>query len=188
MRWRGGTGSCGGCGRQGSSTSAPSRRPWRRRRGGRRGCIPGAERFVDALLRAEPDRASGLPRGSLDAGLQRDAAALMAGTVARWRARGASNGAAVVLSNRTGEVLAYVGAADPAGPGGALDLLRRAAAGLDAQTLRLQPALRARRDARHRAGGRPGAAAGRPWGDRRGPDYDGRERGPVRPAMPSPRR
>lgn len=87
----------------------------------------GAERFVEALLRAYPPPAAGRTwRGSLDGGLQRGAAALMAGAVARWRERGATNGAAVVLSNRTGEVLAYVGAADLAGPGGALDLLRAA--------------------------------------------------------------
>jgi penicillin-binding protein 1C len=84
----------------------------------------GAERYVDALLRANPPTEGRAWRGSLDAPLQREAASVMAGAVARWRPRGATNGAAIVLSNRTGEVLAYIGAADPSGPGGALDLLR----------------------------------------------------------------
>lgn len=84
----------------------------------------GAERYVESLLRSEPPRADGAWRGSIDGGLQREAATLMGDAVARWRARGATNGAAIVLSNRTGEVLAYVAAADPSGPGGALDLLR----------------------------------------------------------------
>ncbi|MDB4932471.1 MAG: Multimodular transpeptidase-transglycosylase, partial [Myxococcaceae bacterium] len=84
----------------------------------------GAERFVEALLRADPPTEGGLLRGSLDAALQREAQALTAAAVGRWRARGATNGAAIVLSNRTGEVLAYVGAADPSARGGALDLLR----------------------------------------------------------------
>jgi penicillin-binding protein 1C len=84
----------------------------------------GAERFVDALLRGGAATDDDLLRGSIDADLQREATAITAGAVARWRARGATNGAAVVLSNRTGEVLAYVGAADPAGRGGGLDLLR----------------------------------------------------------------
>ncbi len=84
----------------------------------------GAEGFVGALFRSGAGAGERSVRGSLDARLQRDASALMASTVARWRARGASNGAAVVLANGTGEVLAYVAAADPAGPGGAVDLLR----------------------------------------------------------------
>lgn len=84
----------------------------------------GAERYVDALLRANPPTEGRAWRGSIEAQLQRGAASLMAGAVARWLPRGATNGAAIVLSNRTGEVLAYVGAADPSGPGGALDLLR----------------------------------------------------------------
>ena len=84
----------------------------------------GAERYVDALLRTGPPSDARTTRGSLDGALQREASALLGATVARWRPRGATNGAAIVLSTRTGEVLAYVGAADPAGPGGALDLLR----------------------------------------------------------------
>ncbi|MDO9021519.1 MAG: transglycosylase domain-containing protein [Deltaproteobacteria bacterium] len=141
----------------------------------------GAERFVDALLRAEPDRDSGLPRGSLDAGLQRGAAALMAGTVARWRARGATNGAAVVLSNRTGEVLAYVGAADPAGPGGALDLLR--APRQPGSTLK--PFVYNLLFARGATPATVLADVQVPLRGARGEtaearDYDGRERGPVR--------
>ncbi|MBK8697409.1 MAG: transglycosylase domain-containing protein [Deltaproteobacteria bacterium] len=86
----------------------------------------GAERYVEALLRASPPAEGRAWRGSISEELQREAVSLMAGTVARWRPRGATNGAAIVLSNRTGEVLTYVGAADPSGPGGALDLLRAA--------------------------------------------------------------
>lgn len=83
----------------------------------------GAERFVESAVRASGNEQRTV-RGSLDGGLQREATALMSSTVARWRERGAVNGAAVVLANGTGEVLAYVSAADPAGPGGAMDLLR----------------------------------------------------------------
>lgn len=84
----------------------------------------GAAGFVDALARSGAADGEQTVRSSLDARLQRDASTLMSAAVARWRGRGASNGAAVVLANGTGEVLAYVAAADPAGPGGALDLLR----------------------------------------------------------------
>ena len=84
----------------------------------------GAERYVYALLHTRPTTDARTTEGSLDGALQREATTLLRATVERWRPRGATNGAAIVLSNRTGEVLAYVGAADLAGPGGALDLLR----------------------------------------------------------------
>jgi penicillin-binding protein 1C len=71
---------------------------------------------------------SGLRPTSLDARLQRDAEALVGTAVARFEARGVTNGAAVVVDNETGEILAYVGAArsGPDAPGGELDLLARA--------------------------------------------------------------
>lgn len=84
----------------------------------------GATRFVDALVRTGATDGRRGVRSSLDGRLQASAEALMTATVDRWRERGATNGAALVLSNATGEVLAYVGAADAVGTGGALDLLR----------------------------------------------------------------
>jgi penicillin-binding protein 1C len=87
-----------------------------------------APRFVDrvlegvrrgAILRDAPGRV----RSSLDLATQRRTESLLRAQWASWASRGAKNAAAIVVSNATGEVLAYVGAVDPAGAGGALDLL-----------------------------------------------------------------
>jgi penicillin-binding protein 1C len=90
-----------------------------------------APRFVDAVLArwkdGRLDRRGDALSTSLDLDLQRRTEDLMAGAVARFEARGVTNGAAVVIANATGEVLAYVGAArrGPTAPGGGLDLLAR---------------------------------------------------------------
>lgn len=74
-----------------------------------------AARFVDAAL--ADARRGALPRvgntvtTSLDLDLQRDAESILSAAVDRLDARGAHNAAAVVVRNRNGEVLAYVGAA-----------------------------------------------------------------------------
>ena len=74
-----------------------------------------APRFVDAVLArwkdGRLDRRGGPLHTSLDLELQRRADDLLQGAVARFAARGVENGAAVVLANATGEILAYVGAA-----------------------------------------------------------------------------
>lgn len=91
-------------------------RPWR------------APRFVDAALeawrRGELEQRRGRLRTSLDLPTQRDATRILRSAVARHRGRGVTNGAAVVVSNSTGEVLAYVGAArrGSESTGGWLDL------------------------------------------------------------------
>jgi len=88
-----------------------------------------ALRFVEAAadeaLRTRRGTGSSL-RTSLHRPLQAEAATLLRAAVDRYAARGAFNGAAVVLANESAEVLAYVGAArfGAAYPGGAMDLLR----------------------------------------------------------------
>ncbi len=87
-----------------------------------------APRFVDRVLRQVRDHrlapADGTLATTLDLDLQRDAERLLLGTLARFESRGAHNAAALVASSATGEVLAYVGAADATDDrGGALDLL-----------------------------------------------------------------
>lgn len=87
-----------------------------------------APRFVDRVLvgvRAGviSREHSQLVRTSLDLPTQRQSESILR---AQWRtmaSRGASNAAAIVVSNATGEVLAYIGAIAPHGEGGALDLL-----------------------------------------------------------------
>ncbi|MBI5531938.1 MAG: transglycosylase domain-containing protein [Deltaproteobacteria bacterium] len=66
-------------------------------------------------------------RTSLDLELQRRCEQLVSQGVARFASRGVTNGAAVVIGNASGEILAYVSAArqGPDAPGGALDLLDR---------------------------------------------------------------
>lgn len=89
-----------------------------------------APRFVDAVLsrsrEGRIERSHGVGRTSLDRELQRRVEEILSASVARFEARGVSNGAAVVIANATGEILAYAGAARRAGAGGSLDLLARA--------------------------------------------------------------
>lgn len=95
-----------------------SPRPWRAPRF--------AEAALDAWRRGELRRRDGELRTSLDLSLQRRAERVLRGGVEELEPRGVRNGAAVVVANSTGEVLAYVGAArrGPDEPGGQLDLLR----------------------------------------------------------------
>ncbi|AKF07657.1 transglycosylase domain-containing protein [Sandaracinus amylolyticus] len=93
-------------------------RPWR------------AARFVDVVQR-ERARGALIARGgslrtSLDLALQDRAEQLLEARVRELAPRGVENGAAIVIANASGEVLAYVGAARRGhdAPGGALDLLR----------------------------------------------------------------
>lgn len=93
-----------------------------------------APRFVDRVIadhREDAVPSSARERGrvirtSLDAGLQAESEALLRAAVTRLEPRGVRNGAGVVIDARTGELLAYVGAArEGAGhAGGQLDLLR----------------------------------------------------------------
>ncbi len=143
-----------------------------------------APRAVDAALdRVRRGEIANAPtiRTSLDASLQRDAESVLRAAVERMASRGARNGAAVVLANATGEVLAYVGAARPEGPGGALDLARA----------RRQPGSSLKPFVYELLFERGGTAAtvlddiAVPLRGARGAtfearDYDGRERGPVR--------
>ncbi len=144
-----------------------------------------APRFVDAVLArwkgGRLDRRGGSLRTSLDLDLQRHADDLLAGAVARFEGRGVENGAAVVVANATGEILAHTAAARRAAPGGGLDLLGR----------RRQPGSALKPfvyDLFFERGGTAATvlddislprtgAAGAPFEAR---DYDGRERGPVR--------
>jgi penicillin-binding protein 1C len=89
-----------------------------------------APRFVDAVLRERRSGGAVAQRGrivtSLDLSLQNRAEEILESRVAALEARGVRNGAAVVVANATGEILAYVGAvrSGPHAPGGELDLLR----------------------------------------------------------------
>ncbi|APR78665.1 Multimodular transpeptidase-transglycosylase [Minicystis rosea] len=146
-----------------------------------------APRFADAVLARWKDgrieRRDGAVRTSLDLELQRRTDDVLAAAVARFSSRGVSNGAAVVIANATGEILAYTGAArrGPDVEGGSLDLL----------TAPRQPGstLKPFAYAIHfERGGTaatvlddislPRLGAHGTWFDAR--DYDGRERGPVR--------
>jgi penicillin-binding protein 1C len=90
-----------------------------------------APRFVDAALREWRDGhvARDGPElvTSLDLGLQRELEGLLTAAVARFAPRGVTNGAAVVVDDATGQILAYVGAAQSGAgaTGGDLDLLDR---------------------------------------------------------------
>jgi penicillin-binding protein 1C len=92
-------------------------RPWR------------APRFADRALVAwregELDRSGGVVHTSLDLALDAQAERIVRRAVSEHAARGVTNGAAVVVSNDTGEILAYVGAARSGAEheGGWLDLL-----------------------------------------------------------------
>lgn len=87
-----------------------------------------AARFVDHVLtdvRAGRIASEhGSVSTSLDLPLQSLAEAELSATLARFRGRGATNAAGLVVLNTTGEIRAYVAAADVHGEGGALDLLR----------------------------------------------------------------
>lgn len=83
-----------------------------------------APRFVERVLASGEARTGRALQTSLDRVLHIEARQLTAAAVRQLRGRGVKNGAAVVLHNGTGEILAYVSAADPSGPGGSLDLLR----------------------------------------------------------------
>jgi len=93
-----------------------------------------APRFVDRVIADHRDDAvpaSARERGrvirtSLDASLQAEAESLLRAAVTRLEPRGVRNAAGVVIDARTGELLAYVGAARDGAEhaGGQLDLLR----------------------------------------------------------------
>lgn len=146
-----------------------------------------APRFVDAVIRAANDgaiaRRSHVITTSLDRRLQRRVDELARAHALRLAPRGVQNGAAVVIDNATGEILAYVGAArlDPGAPGSSLDLLAR----------RRQPGSTLKPFAYELFFERGGTAAsvlddislprtGAEGSLFEAKDYDGRERGPVR--------
>lgn len=122
-------------------------------------------------------------RTTLHRGLQADAERTLRASVARFHEHGVQNAAGVVLDHQTGEVLAYVGAAERGrdAPGGALDLARS----------RRQPGSTLKPFA-YAMLFEAGATAAttlddvaRPMTDGDGArfvaeDYDGRQRGPVR--------
>ncbi len=157
------------------SIAAEAPRPWE------------AARAVDHVLglwrRGEIPREGAVVRTSIDLAMQARAESVLRAAVARFAPRGARNGAAVVVANATGEVLAYVGAArDAAGDaGGALDLARA----------RRQPGSTLKPfvyELLFERGGTPATVlddVAVPLRGARGAtfearDYDGRERGPVR--------
>ncbi len=144
-----------------------------------------APRFVDAALRrfrdGRLDRRGGPLRTSLDLEIQRRADDLLRDAVARFAGRGVENGAALVVANATGEILAYTGAARRSGRGGGLDLLAR----------RRQPGSTLKPFVYELFFERGGTAAsvlddislprtGAAGASFDAHDYDGRERGPVR--------
>ncbi|HBQ11948.1 MAG TPA: hypothetical protein DEF51_12645, partial [Myxococcales bacterium] len=149
-------------------------RPWR------------APRFADAALEGWRDgslsRSGQTLRTSLDLPLQREAERILRDAVERLEERGVTNGAAVVVSNQSGEVLAHVGAARGGeSPGGWLDLARA----------RRQPGSTLKPfvyELFFERGGTPASLLddlSRPMVGGGGAlftarDYDGRERGPVR--------
>ena len=144
-----------------------------------------APRFVDAALArwrdGRLDRRGGDLRTSLDLEIQRRADDLLQDQVARLAARGVETGAAVVVANATGEILAYTGAARRSARGGGLDLAARPR----------QPGSTLKPFVYELLFERGGTAAtvlddislprtgavGAPFDAR---DYDGQERGPVR--------
>jgi penicillin-binding protein 1C len=146
-----------------------------------------APRFVEAALREE--RAGRIVREgpdlvtSLDLALQHEVERLLAAAVVRFESRGVTNGAAVVVDDATGQILAYVGAARKGATeqGGDLDLLVHAR----------QPGSTLKAFAYELLFERGGTAAtvlddialprtGAAGALFEPKDYDGRERGPVR--------
>ncbi len=75
-----------------------------------------APHFVDLLLRQPGLPVSGALRTSLDLQLNRHAQRLLRAHLAQLRGHQASNGAVVVIDNRSGEVLSLVGSEDYFGP------------------------------------------------------------------------
>lgn len=86
-----------------------------------------AARFVDRVLEApHPAEVTGTLRTSLDLALDTRVAALLREGATRAEALGVTNACGLVLDARTGEVLAYVGAAlGGSAEGGSMDLVRR---------------------------------------------------------------
>jgi penicillin-binding protein 1C len=146
-----------------------------------------ASRYVDAALAhwkaGRMDRDGSYLRTSLDLSLQHRSEELLDAAVTRYSGRGVTNAAAIVVANGTGEILAYVGAANdgPSSEGGALDLLaRRRQPGSTlkpfAYELLFEQGATAATLLDDVAVPRTGAQ-GRAYEPR---DYDGKERGPVR--------
>lgn len=146
-----------------------------------------APRFADAVIARARDgrilREHGVVHTSLDLDLQRATDAALRDAVARFGARGVTNGAAVVVANATGEILAYVGAARRS--------LEASGASLDLLTRRRQPGSTLKPFAYELLFERGGTAAtvlddialsrtGAQGAMFEAKDYDGRERGPVR--------
>lgn len=146
-----------------------------------------AARFADAAL-AELEagrlaRRDGVVRTSLDLTLQERVERILDRAVSEGQARGVTNGAAIVVANETGEILAYVGAAREGSdaPAGWMDLL----------AARRQPGSTLKPFVYELFFERGGTAASvlddlsTPMTGGEGElfsarDYDGRERGPVR--------
>jgi penicillin-binding protein 1C len=146
-----------------------------------------APRFVDAALAEHAagaiERSAGVLGTSLDLDLQRRAEGVLGAAVGAFERRGATNAAAIVVANASGEVLAYVGAARAGRdvPGACVDLLRRPR----------QPGSSLKPFAYELLFEKGGTAAtvlsdaSSSWTGARGAlfeprDYDGREQGPVR--------
>ncbi|MEI8258600.1 MAG: transglycosylase domain-containing protein, partial [Deltaproteobacteria bacterium] len=145
-----------------------------------------APRFVDRVLREVRDHRLAPRAGrldtTLDADLQREAERLLTATLARFEARGAHNAAALVVANATGEVLAYVGAADAGDErGGALDLLASARApGSTLKPFVYELWFERGGTAATVVDDLPSAMTGARGESFDAQDYDGRYRGPVR--------
>ena len=150
-----------------------------------------APRFVDRVIADHREDAvppSARERGrvirtSLDAVLQAESETLLRAAVTRLEPRGVRNAAAVVIDARTGELLAYVGAAreGAAHPGGQLDLLRaRRQPGSTlkpfAYTMLFETGAHAATLLDDTARGMTGAGGTHFEAE----NYDGREHGPVR--------
>ncbi len=149
-------------------------RPWR------------AARFADRVLgayrhgevRADSRRRV---RSTLDLRVQAETESILRAAVERQRTRGVTNGAAIVVDNKTGEIRAYVGAARPEGPGGSMDLLQ---AGRQPGST-LKPFVYELFFERGGTAASVLADVAAPMRGGQGEtfeahDYDGRERGPVR--------
>lgn len=141
-----------------------------------------APRFVERVLavRREQGMASSTLETALSWPLTDELDHVLADGIAPLRARGATNAAGIVVANATGEIVAYVGATDTSGEGGALDLLAS----------RRQPGSTLKPFA-YALFFESGATPATPVDDLRRPmtgrggtlylpgDFDGRERGPV---------
>ena len=152
----------------------PESRPWH------------APRFADRVLGAyrhgevRTDSTRRV-RSTLDLAMQDATESVLRAAVERELDRGVTNGAAIVVDNKTGEVRAYVGAARPNGPGGAMDLLE---AGRQPGST-LKPFVYELFFERGGTAASVLADVAAPMRGGRGEtfearDYDGRERGPVR--------